>query len=131
MAIHGRTARILTAIEEGAVTPPAISRQIGLPTKSVRESLFRLRRTGRVDRSASGEWATLPHTDANQIQDLLSWIETDARTWSASELATCTGLTIGQIVAITDTLARAGVIERLSAGSYRAIDPDELDRYAL
>lgn len=121
---HGRTARILEAIETGTVTPPEIGRRLGLPTAAVRETLFRLRRSGRVTRTAEGEWATLPSPDSTQILDVLSLIEFEGRRWAVSELAMCTDLTLGQVIAITDVLAKTGLIERIGTGSFRSIEPE-------
>jgi predicted transcriptional regulator len=116
-------------MEDGAVTPPEIGRRIDIPTQAVRDSLFRLRKGGRVTRTDHGEWKTLPSTNPAQILEVLSTIECGDRKWTASELATCTDLTLGQIIAITDTLARSGYIERVGTGVYRKVEPQALDRY--
>lgn len=129
MPNHGRTARILTAIEAGFDTPPSIGKELGLPTAKVRDTLFTLRRTGQATRTGDGTWQTLPSPNPQQIHDILTTIETHKRKWSIDELATCTDLTTGQIIAITDTLARAGLIERVGQGSFRHFDPHALDRY--
>jgi DNA-binding IclR family transcriptional regulator len=129
MSNHGRTVRILAAIEDGVVTPPAIGRRIDVPTQAVRDSLFRLRKSGRVTRTEDGEWKTLPSTNPAQILEVLSTIETGDRRWTASEIAICTDMSLGQIIAITDTLARSGYIERVSTGAFRKVEPQELDRY--
>ena len=130
MATHGRTARILDALDEGADTPPKVGKQLGLPTATIRQSLFRLRRAGRVDRSADGKWGTLPSPDSRQVLDVLSYLESDQRRWSVSKLSTCTALTVGQVIVITDVLARRGLIERMSTTHFRAIDPDAPDPLA-
>jgi DNA-binding IclR family transcriptional regulator len=130
VATHGRTARILDALDEGADTPPKVGKQLGLPTATIRQSLFRLRRAGRVDRSDDGRWGTLPTPDSRQVLDVLSYLESDQRRWGVSELSTCTELTVGQVIVITDVLARRGLIERVSTTHFRAIDPDAPDPLA-
>lgn len=129
MAIHTRTAQLLIALDEGADTPPQLALKLGLPTASVRRSLFRLRRAGRVDRSNDGKWGTLPVLDSAQILDVLIYFESDCRPWNVVELASCTDLTVGQIIVITELLARQGLIERLSPSAFCIIDPQALDRY--
>ena len=128
MTDHGRTARILTAIDSGLCSPQQISRALGMPNASIRQSLFRLRRLGRVDRSSDGNWKTLPNPDSHQILDVLGLIESDQRAWSTSEIATCSDLTVGQVIAIVDVLARRGLIERISTTRYSAIDPNAFDQ---
>jgi len=99
-----------------------------MPNASIRQSLFRLRRLGRVDRSSDGNWKTLPNPDSHQILDVLGLIESDQRAWSTSEIATCSDLTVGQVIAIVDVLARRGLIERISTTRYSAIDPNAFDQ---
>jgi|GEM_PF-6390241 len=129
MSSFGRTHKILTAIEGGAVTPSAIGAELDLDTGSIRSSLARLRQRGDVECDSVGDWTTVPRADSRRILDTLELIESDSRRWSVDELAAVEDLTVGQILVIAETLATAGLIEKMSATMFRMMEATDLDRY--